>query len=105
MTVVKVKVKGHRCRFVLSQWSRSLFVSTIIHVNCSHYISTINFKVQFMQVYDVIKNYMYGVASNFGRGLKINAITLSVFLIISNVVSLAVIPITHQEIIIDCRCI
>ena len=65
-----------------------------------HYISTIDFKVQFMQVYGIVQNYMY--LSIFGKDLKVAAIMLLAFLFVSNV-SLAAVLITHQEIIIECR--
>ena len=66
-----------------------------------HYISTIDFKVQFMQVYGIVQNYMY--LSIFGKDLKVAVIMLLMFLFISNNVSLAAVLITHQEIIIECR--
>ena len=56
----------------------------------ARYIFTIDFKVQFVQVYSVIQNFKV-----FGRGLKITVTMLLVFLIISSTVSLAVAPITH----------
>ena len=53
----------------------------------TYYVSTIDFKVQFMQVYGVIQNYMY--LTIFGRDLirYIAAIAFLVFLIVSNIVS------------------
>ena len=53
-TAVKVKVKGQGCRFVLSQWSSQ--VTIFGQWSMVYYISTIDFKEQFMQVYDV-QNY------------------------------------------------
>ena len=43
------------------------------------------------------------VAYNFGRDLEITSIVVLVFLIVSNVVSLVGVQITHQEIIIKRR--
>ena len=56
-----------------------------------------------MQAYCVIQNNMY--LTIFGKDLKIIAIVLLMFLITFNIVSLAAIPITHQETILECRCV
>ena len=52
VTTVKAKVKGQGCRFMLTQ---SHYFWSTVNV---HYVSTIDFKVQFMQVYSVIQIYM-----------------------------------------------
>ena len=67
----------------------------------AHHIFTVDFKVQFMQVCGDIQNDTY--LTIFGRDHKIAAIVFLVFLIVSNIASLAAIPIMHQEIIKQCR--
>ena len=60
-----------------------------------HYISSIDFKAQFMQLFGMVQNYMY--LTIFGKDLKVAAIMLLVFLFVSNNVSLAAVLITHQD--------
>ena len=99
-TTIKPKVKGQGRRSVLNQWSRLLFsVNGQWHI----YIFTINFNVQFIQVYGVTQNYKQ--LTILSRDVKIAVIVFLMFLITSNVVSLAAVPITHQDIIIKCRCV
>ena len=53
--MVKVKVKGQECKFVFSQMVKA----TVGLRLTAHYISTINFTLQEMQVYDLIQNYTW----------------------------------------------
>ena len=53
--MVKVKVKGQGCKFVFSQMVKA----TVDLRLTAHYISTINFTMQDMQVYDLIQNYTW----------------------------------------------
>ena len=53
--MVEVKVKGHGCKFVFSQMVKAT-VGLRLTV---HYISTINFTMQDMQVYNLIQNYTW----------------------------------------------
>ena len=65
------------------------------------YITTIDFKVQFMQVYSVIQNCTWLII--FGIDHKDSCNSVFGVLIISNIASLATVPIPHQEIIKQCR--
>ena len=53
--MVKVKVKGQGCKFVFSKMVKT----TVGLWLTAHYISTINFTMQDMQVYDLIQNYTW----------------------------------------------
>ena len=65
------------------------------------HISIIDFKVLYTQVNGVIQNYIYLTIS---VDFKITTTAvLFMFFIISNIVSMAAVPITHQGIIIEYR--
>ena len=97
VTTVKARVKGQGYKFVLSQWSRSLFWSM---VNDTLYFHNQFWGAIYANIWHYTKLY---VAYNFGRDLKDSCNHIIGVLIVFNIVSLATIPITHQEIIKQCK--